>query len=281
MQRGSLVTVANDLDVVADAEEIRPPPSPAKTDAVVFERFNLHANVRIAAEDDTGRERLCRYISRPPFALGRFRRLRDGNIAYRVKKVSRHHATVRVMEPVECLARLASLVAPPRYPLLRLHGVFGARHRWRARIVPKPPRATKPSAPCHAQAADPSTPNRASETAAANGVERPRGDGQAALVLRVEHALPTSSLLASGRADLVAPNVLSLSHWERLEHGALYATSCRIDWRSLLRRTFQVDLRICGRCGGRLSVQALVTDPDDIHRVLAPLQRARDPTAVA
>jgi hypothetical protein len=49
--------------------------------------------------------------------------------------------------------------------------------------------------------------------------------------------------LASGRADLVAPNVLSLLHWERLEQSALYATSSRIDWRSLLRRTFQVDLR--------------------------------------
>jgi hypothetical protein len=42
------------------------------------------------------------------------------------------------MTPVEFMARLGSLVAPPRYPLLRLHGVFAPRHRWRSRIVPKP-----------------------------------------------------------------------------------------------------------------------------------------------
>jgi hypothetical protein len=50
-------------------------------------------------------------------------------------------------------------------------------------------------------------------------------------------------LAASGPAgnrhgELVAPNVLSLLHWERIELGALYATSSRSDWRSLLRRTF-------------------------------------------
>jgi hypothetical protein len=281
MQRGTLVTVSSDAVDFDDAEAARPPPLPAKTDAIVFERFNLHANVRIPAEDDTGRERLCRYIMRPPFALRRFRRLRDGNIAYRVKKVSRHRATERVMTPVECLARLASIVAPPHYPLVRLHGVFGARHRWRARIVPKPPAATKSSAPCQGRARDPSTPSPAPEWAAANGAAPPRGDGQAALALPGTPALPTSSLLASGRADLVAPNVLSLLHWQRLEHGALYATSSRIDWRSLLRRTFQVDLRACARCGGRLSVRALVTEPDDIERVLASLRRSRDPPAAA
>lgn len=250
MQRGTLVTVASDTDDVDDAEAARPPPSPAKTDAIVFERFNLHANVRIAAEDDTGRERLCRYITRPPFSLGRFRRLRDGNIAYRVKKVSRHRATERVMAPVECLARLASIVAPPHYPLLRLHGVFGARHRWRARIVPKPPTAAKSCAPCHAQAGHPSTPSLPPERRAANGAAYPAGDGQAALLLPGKPALEASSLLASGRADLVAPNVLSLLHWDRLEQGALYASSSRIDWRSLLRRSFDQRTNCSRHSGG-------------------------------
>ena len=39
----------------------------------------------------------------------------------------------------ECLARLAAMVPPPRYPLLRLHGVLAPRHPWRARVVPRPP----------------------------------------------------------------------------------------------------------------------------------------------
>ena len=41
--------------------------------------------------------------------------------------------------PIEALGRLAALVPPPRYPLLRFHGVVAPRHRWRDRVVPRPP----------------------------------------------------------------------------------------------------------------------------------------------
>jgi hypothetical protein len=112
-------------------------------------------------------------------------------------------------------------------------------------------------------------------------VELPRGDGQAALSFPERPVFPTSSLLASGAVELVGTNVLSLAHWERLERGALYASSSRIDWRSLLRRTFHVDLRICPRCDGPLSVRAVNTAPDDIDRALATLRRSRDPPGAA
>jgi hypothetical protein len=284
MQRGSLVTVASDGDDDG-AQVASPPPSPVKLDAVVFERFNLHANVRVTADDDTARERLCRYLTRPPFALGRFRRLRDGTIAYRGKKVSRRRTTERRMDPVECLARLASLVAPPHYPLLRLHGVFGSRHRWRDRVVTKPPVATKSrdrETGCRLPHRDDAHWRTAHELPAkpGEGAERgalPRRDGQAALALTKPPAFSTASLLASGADELVGPNVLSLTPWQRLEHGALFASSSRIDWRSLLRRTFQLDLRFCPRCGGRLSVTA----PNDLDRVLAALRRSRDPPDAA
>ena len=91
--------------------------------AVEHEGFNLHASVRIAAEDDSGRERLCRYGARPPFSLERLRLLPGGRIAYRIKKLGAGRAKHRVMTPVELLARLAALVPPPRYPLVRYHGV--------------------------------------------------------------------------------------------------------------------------------------------------------------
>jgi hypothetical protein len=35
-------------------------------------------------------------------------------------------------------------------------------------------------------------------------------------------------LTASGHAERVAPNILSLEHWERLEAGELYATTSRL-----------------------------------------------------
>jgi len=79
-------------------------------------------------------------------------------------------------------------------------------------------------------------------------------------------------------ADLVAPNVLSLAHWDRLDSGDLYAA---IDWQSLLRRTFDVDLRVCARCGGRTFVRAVVTVPHPIDRILVVLRRQRDPPTAA
>ena len=44
--------------------------------------FDVHCAVRIAADEDTGRERLARYCTRPPFALDRIELLRDGRVAY-------------------------------------------------------------------------------------------------------------------------------------------------------------------------------------------------------
>jgi hypothetical protein len=41
-------------------------------------------------------------VTSPAFALGRFRLLREGSVAYRVKKVTRDRVTERVMSPVEC-----------------------------------------------------------------------------------------------------------------------------------------------------------------------------------
>jgi hypothetical protein len=43
------------------------------------------------------------------------------------------------MTPVELLARLAALVPPPRYPLVRYHGVLAPHSKWRGAVVPKAP----------------------------------------------------------------------------------------------------------------------------------------------
>ncbi|MDI7267618.1 MAG: transposase, partial [Myxococcota bacterium] len=47
---------------------------------------------------------------------------------------------------MELLARLAPLVPPPRFPLLRYAGVFAANSPWRPFVVPQPPDV---SATCH------------------------------------------------------------------------------------------------------------------------------------
>jgi hypothetical protein len=86
------------------------------------------------------------------------------------------------------------------------------------------------------------------------------GDGRAVFRLEAVEAVVTSSLTTTGNAEPVAPNVLCIAHWERILEGELYAATARIDWRTLLKRTFDTELRVCARCGGRLVIRAVVTD---------------------
>jgi Putative transposase len=158
----------------------------------------------------------------PAFWLARLRVRRDGKVSYRVKKASRGRVTERVMSSVETLARLAAIVPPPRYPLLRFHGLLAPRHRWRDRVVPRPP----PRA--HACKGKPQELASEETTGAATPRPPPRpareaGDGRAAFALDVP-LLATASLTTSGLAEHLAPHVLSLSHWERILEGELYAS---------------------------------------------------------
>jgi len=86
---------------------------------------------------------------------------------------------------------------------------------------------------------------------------------------------------------MLTPNVVSVRHWQRLLGGVLYATAPRVDWASLLRRSFEVDVFNCPSCGGRLRVLDEITDPATARLVLESLgmsteapepARARDPT---
>src|SRR5208282_4491263 len=84
-------------------------------------------------------ERLCRYGSRPPLSLERLRRLPGDLVAYRLKYVDRgRRGKNRVMTGIEFMARLAAIIAPPRYPLVRFAGVLAPRSAWRREVVPQP-----------------------------------------------------------------------------------------------------------------------------------------------
>jgi uncharacterized protein YbaR (Trm112 family) len=77
-------------------------------------------------------------------------------------------------------------------------------------------------------------------------------------------------------ASAIAPNVVSVKHWNRLLGGQIYAASPRLDWARLLRRTFEVDVLVCPECGGRLRVLGEVTDPAMVRLVLDSLGVAAD-----
>jgi hypothetical protein len=81
-------------------------PKPTKGLSAEHLKFNLHAGVSVPGGLPAARERLLRYCARPPLALERLSVLDDGKICYRIKDTDQ----VRLMTPVQFLARLAALV---------------------------------------------------------------------------------------------------------------------------------------------------------------------------
>ena len=295
MQRGAVRALRDDPDAELEGAGGGAPP-PGDHTAVEYEGFNLHASVAIAGGDDLGRERLMRYGARPPLALDRLRRLPGGRIGYRIKKLRDGRAKLRVMTELEFLARLAAIIPPPRYPLLRYHGVLAPRSPWRRNIIPRPrhtPSAvpTAPVASPCPRAEKPKT-HRPS-TARSNTSQTRRRERSAAsapthiTIPSVPAAAATAPLALTTGAALLAPNVLGVKHWSRLLDGLLYAASPRVDWGNLLRRSFDVDVLACPKCHGRLRVLSDVTDPSMVRLMLESVglpadaphaARARDPT---
>jgi Putative transposase len=122
----------------AEVERRLPHPEPFEQTrrGAFLDGFSLHAGVRIHASDRAGRERLCRYILRPPLALHRLSRGKDGRLLYQMKR-PRHGSLWLSLTAEELLAKLATLVPPPRVHGLRYHGVFAPNASLRSRVIPE------------------------------------------------------------------------------------------------------------------------------------------------
>ena len=316
MGRGIVKTLCEDNDAAEELDSKVHSPLP-NAGALERDGFNVHASVVVAADDDLGRERLMRYGARPPLALDRLRRLPGGRIAYKIKSARGGRAKYRVIAPLEFMARLAALVPPPRYPLLRYHGVLAPRSPWRREIVPRPREiqssrcspakrtsseltrghASTTRRPAHTS--DRRTPPQRTEhrdstialrsPGVSSGLQIGCRTGIPVANSSAQTSTAVTSLAASWMSgfDVLAPNIVSVKHWNRLLGGQLYAASPRIDWARLLRRCFDVDVLNCPTCGGRLRVLSEVTDPTMIGLMLEALglptvapraARARDPT---
>ncbi len=288
MARGRTRVLGTDREELDDDGSGRP----GADGAVDRHGFNLHAGVTIPAGDDEGREKLCRYAARPALSLQRLRRLRGGLIAYHLKYVRGPRGKHRIMDPMECLARLTALVPPPRYPLVRYAGVLGPRSAWRKEIVPRPREFRLPCA----TASSPGEGSRKTGEGELRGTRRPdRGDEKRApsdakrTPSHGSRASPVAIASRAGPGDVerVGANMLSVRHWDRLLGGVLYAATPRMDWARLLQRSLDVDVLKCPKCDGRLRIVAAVTERASVTRILAHLgvpseapavARARDPT---
>ena len=112
--------------------------------------FSLHAGVHCAAEDRTGIEQLCRYITRPAISNERLSVNREGNVAPETQACPelvegtpwRNGTTHLVLTQMEFMQRLAALVPRPRLHLIRFHGVLAPNAKLRSQVVPVPPAHT-------------------------------------------------------------------------------------------------------------------------------------------
>ena len=203
--------------------------------------WSLHAAVMVRADDDVGRENLCRYILRHPISLQRLSMTQDGRVAYAIK-YSRGNKTHLLMEPVQFLARLASLIPPPRHPLVRYFGVLSSASRWREHVLPKPKQAT-----IEQQTQRSELPRKTTDIA-------DTAAGVPAIEPKQVQAQPTSKV-----------------------RGCVQAATTYVDWATLLRRVHNVDALECPRCGGRLRMISTITEQPAITKILDSLGLSSSP----
>ena len=119
---------------IVDPDRARPAADPAWFGSVAG--FNLHAGVALSALDREGRERLCKYLLRPPVSDDRLSLRQDGRVALQLKTPWRDGTVALLFTPEQFVARLAALIPRPGKNLVRYHGVLAPNARDRADIVP-------------------------------------------------------------------------------------------------------------------------------------------------
>src|SRR5262249_1009024 len=99
------------------------------------EGFDLHAAVRVEAEDRTRLTQLCRYLCRPPLGQQRLARLAGGRTALPLQRPRAAGTTALVVTPHEVPAGRVAVIPRPRINLLLYHGVLAPNAPWRSAVV--------------------------------------------------------------------------------------------------------------------------------------------------
>jgi hypothetical protein len=222
---------------------------------------SLHANVAVPARDRKRLERLCRYVARPPVSTERLSRMADGRLLYRLKHRWRDGTTHVVFEPGELVEKLAALVPPPRFHLVRYHGVLGPCASQRGRVVPRPESPGEVTdAPDPDLAAASRGGREMSRSLLPDGVAPgPLDESQATVQRGPVPGVEDAERLAVGGEG---------ASDRRAHAGELPLRPRRLAWADLLRRVFAVDVLECPRCGARTRLLAAIHPPDTTSAIL-------------
>ena len=86
--------------------------------------FSLHAARRVEANDRTGLEQLCSYVTRPPLAAGSLEKVSDDKFIFKMKCSWSDGTSHIILSAHELLEKLAAIVPPPRSHNTRYHGIL-------------------------------------------------------------------------------------------------------------------------------------------------------------
>jgi len=248
--------------------------------------FALHADTAVAAADRLGLERLCRYGLRPAFSQDRLALTPDGRVQVSLRKPWPHRSGSRVLtlEPLAFLRRLAALTPPPYVHLLRHYGLFAPRAKGRERLPspppspfgPRPQRLPPHSASSAAHPAPPQPPQPPCLPA-------PPAKASATSAALLE-ATSAPAPAPDARPPALDPNLPSTlpeapSPWPG--EPASRPPRTRLPWHELLRRVFAIDVLVCPRCAGPLTVLAYLTEAAVVDKILTHLGLPTRPPPIA
>jgi hypothetical protein len=232
--------------------------------------FSLHAETTVGALDRRGLERLCRYGLRSSFALSRLSVKDDGTLRYRLKRPWPDGRTELRLEPLELMRRLALLIPPPRAHTVRYHGAFAPASSIRAAIRPRVLRPSEGHAR-HGTGRDSDGAGCLTSGHPA-GSERSRHLDRAASTDGGLEQQAKRPLAATPDLAELDPDLLLTVMGDRPDEASLLPVrQRRLNWASLLRRVFAVDITVCPRCSGRMRVLCAINDPPVAQKILRHL----------
>jgi hypothetical protein len=260
MQAVPLLAAANAAEDDTPDEEKRLQVRAARHAASV-DGFSIHAATAVPARNRIGLEKLCRYGLRSAFSHERLTLSPSGQVLVGLRRPWPTPAGVSVLsfEPVAFLRRLAPLIPPPWAHLVRYYGLFAPNAKGRDLLpaAPASPHAIRIDARLCADRAVSSLKTRAVDPPASPTTPSPEPSSPASLTpaSSISSSRPTPQPLAG------APTTAGSSRSHRRV----------LPWADLLRRVFQLDVLVCGSCGGPMTVIAYLTDPVVVEKILAHL----------
>jgi hypothetical protein len=132
------------LPVFFDTDPDEESPCPRAPLSALNEGFSLHAGLAASAHNRSMLDRLLRYGTRPPFAKRRLSLLPDGNVRLQLHKPYDTGQTAIVLSPLAFLKRLAAIIPPPNWHLVRYHGIFSSPHHGRPHLKALLPKSKIP-----------------------------------------------------------------------------------------------------------------------------------------